>query len=184
MAEVGSNRGVEVAGVGVAEGHGPGSIMQRRELFWQNVMQEILSGLSAAAAANAGRLSASPVGAAGSGSPTADLFDGRLAVITKLGQRIAIADIFPLFACSLPMNARDSVLAMEVQCTVYQVRTPAGEVFTVPLHEIAAFHTLSAQLVERLQQAAGGPSDTPQGDRKPFGFAAFTSLTKAGREQS
>jgi hypothetical protein len=160
-------------------------VLHRRDLFWQNVLREMLNGLAAAAAMSAGRLSATPSGAAHGGSPTDSLFDGRLAVITRLGHRIPVADVVPMFACSVPYgNRADRSLADDVQCTVYQVRTPNGEVHTLPLSEISSIHTLSEKLIQTLQEAAQaqlGPrrADTPA---RPFGFGAFTSL--AHSEQS
>ena len=72
----------------------PGSsIADRRELFWQNVVREYLNSLAVTAAMFGGRLSASASGAAQGSSPVHELFDGRMAVITKLGQRIPIADV-------------------------------------------------------------------------------------------
>lgn len=164
-------------------------VMRRRELFWQNVIREILSGLAAAAAMSAGRLSATPKGKAGGGAPAADLFDGRLAVITRLGQRIPIADITPMFACSIATGPlSDRALAADVQCTVYQITTPGGELYTIPVHEIMSFHTLSEQLIRRLQQAAAeaeaqggtpGAGAAAGTSGRPFGFAAFTSLSRS-----
>lgn len=157
----------------------------RRDLFWQNVVREMLGGLAAAAATSGGRLSVGPKGAATGGSPVHDLFDGRMAVVTRLGQRIPIADVTPLFACSIaiggPGDAMDRAIAADVQCTVFQITTPGGEVYTLPVHEIAMIHSLSHQLVERLQQAASSQNATP-GDDRPFGFAAFTSLANSERD--
>lgn len=169
---------------------------QRREVYWQNVMRETLSGLAAVAAAAGGRLKASPSGAAMGGAPVGELFDGRLAVVTRSGQRIPIADVIPMFACSVCPDTGDEacdrgerMLAEDVQCTVYQLRTPGGEVYTLPIHEIVAFHTLSEHLVRQLAEAAHlasrakrGPIDPGGGE--PFGFAAFTSLARSQREAS
>ncbi len=156
----------------------------RRDLFWQNVVREMLSGLAAAAATSGGRLSVGPKGAATGGSPVHDLFDGRMAVVTRLGQRIPIADVTPLFACSIPSSgpsaAMDRAISADVQCTVFQITTPGGEVYTLPVHEIAMIHSLSHQLVERLQQAA--VQQAAPGDDRPFGFAAFTSLANSERD--
>ena len=168
---------------------------QRREVFWQNVMRETLSGLAASASVAGGRLNASASGAAMGGSPIGELFDGRLAVVTRSGQRIPIADVVPVFSCSVcpdtgdPItDGQDRALAADVQCTVYQIRTPGGEVFTVPIHEIVAFHSLSDHLIKQLaetarqtQQAQQGPIDPGGGE--PFGFAAFTSMARSQREQ-
>jgi len=166
---------------------------ERREVFWQNVMRETLSGLAAAASVAGGRLNASASGAAMGGSPEGELFDGRLAVVTRSGQRIPIADVVPLFSCSVCPDTGDPItdgedreLAADVQCTVYQIRTPGGEVFTVPIHEIVAFHSLSDHLVRRLAETARdsrrGPIDPGGGE--PFGFAAFTSMARSQREEA
>ena len=72
----------------------------RRDLFWQNVVRDTLMAL-AAAAGSGGRLAPTPSAAATSPSPVDEMFDGRMAVITALGQRIPIADIYPVFACSV-----------------------------------------------------------------------------------
>lgn len=167
-----------------------GVVAGRRELFWHNVIREILNSLAGAAAAAGGRLTPTASGAAQSGSPASELFDGRMAVVTRFGQRIPIADIYPVFACSVPTagpsSAETRMLSMDVQCTVFQIRTPAGEVYTLPVHEISAIHALSEHLIQRLaeqaRQAAGAGSTPQQGDETPFGFAAFTSLAQS--EQS
>lgn len=182
-----------------------------RELFWQNVIREMLTSLSMLsmkmeAQAGAQKMADSqviidtPEGTLTQGVPVEldeeedeepgeeSLFDGRLAVITSLGNRIPIADVHPLFACGVTDNADDRSLATAVECTVFQIRTPPGEVYTLPLSEIRGFHSLSPELVERLQRQAeaqlnhltGGPDEENQ---QPFGFAAFTSLAKADREK-
>lgn len=156
-------------------------VIRRREVFWHNVVREILSALSAAAASS-GRLKASPAGAAMSASPTDDIFDGRMAVITRLGQRIAIADVFPVFACSVSNTRGDRMLSGDVQCSVFQIRTPAGEVYTLPLHEIAAVHSLSEDLLKRMEAAAEVVEEADEGEGRPFGFAAYTSLARSERE--
>ncbi|MEM0982357.1 MAG: hypothetical protein AAGI17_00240 [Planctomycetota bacterium] len=169
-------------------------VAERRDIFWQNVMRETLSGLASAAAAMGGRMSATPSGAAQGGSPIGELFDGRMAVITRSGQRIPIADIVPLFACSVCQHTDDTaeddmqrMISADVQCTVYQIRTPGGEVYTLPISEIVAMHALSDSLIKQLSQAAQqaamsqqGPIDPGGGE--PFGFAAFTSLAQSQRE--
>ena len=163
-------------------------IMQRRELYWQNVIREVLSSLAAAAAASAGRLSPTPAGAAGGASPVAELFDGRLAITTRSGARLPIADVVPMFACSVSSgNPNERSLSAYVQCTVFQIRTPGGEIHNIPLHEITSFHALSDHLIRRLQEAANqqvaSTTTGKQGDARPFGFAAFTSLAQAEQEQ-
>lgn len=156
--------------------HAPDQALQRREVFWQNVTREILSGLAAAAAMS--RPASGAKGAASGVSPTADLFDGRLAVVTTLGQRIAIADIYPVFACSIPNSAIERDLSTDVQCSVFQIRTPTGEMYTLPIHEIRQIHSLSEELMAKLASAAERAS-TARPSERPFGFAAFTSLAKS-----
>lgn len=167
-----------------SSGAGLEEVVRRRELFWQNVVKEILSALSVAAG-SAGRLSASPKGAAMSPGPLDEMFDGRMAVITRLGQRIPIADVYPVFACSVEKNPGDRGLSTDVQCTVFQIRTPGGEVFTIPVHEIVAVHSLSEELVRRMEEAARAAQMEEDGSERamPFGFAAFTSLAQAERER-
>lgn len=191
-------------------------VAELRELFWQNVIREMLTSLSMLsmkleAQRQAERITpgsviiSTPEGTitqGGSDAETADeaeeegdvsdeasLFDGRLAVITTLGNRIPIADVHPLFACGITSNASERSLATAVECTVFQVSTPQGEVYTLPLSEIRGFHSLSPRLVAMLQQQAeaqlnqitgGSGSETDQ----PFGFAAFTSLAKASKANS
>ncbi len=157
-------------------------LARRREVFWHNVVQEILSALSVAAGSE-GRLSATAGGAATSPSPLDEMFDGRMAVITRLGQRIPIADVFPVFACSVETHPGDRALSMDVQSTVFQIHTPGGEVFTLPVHEIVAVHSLSEELVRRMEQAseASHMEDPETPASMPFGFAAFTSLSKSER---
>ncbi len=138
------------------------SLAATRELFWQNVLQELLTGLSAQCAQGEEK----------------DLFDGRLAIITSQGNRIPIADITPVFACGVPGTAEQKSLSLAVECTVFQIRTPDGEVFTLPLHEIKMFHSMSEELVERVKEAARASEQGTSGAEEPFGFAAFTSLSK------
>jgi hypothetical protein len=134
-----------------------------RELFWQNVMREILTSLSVLCTM---------------GRPeSTELFDGRLAIITALGQRVPIASVFPLFACSIENGAGHRALSMAVECTVFQIRTPGGEVFTLPLHEMRGFHSLSEELIDQIRQQASQQSETDD-DQEPFGFAAYTSLAR------
>jgi hypothetical protein len=183
-----------------------------RELFWQNVIREMLTSLSMLSMKLEAQHQAekidpgtviidTPEGTITQAGPGAaddpeesepserDLFDGRLAVITTLGNRIPIADVHPLFACGVTHNSDARSLATAVECTVFQIRTPPGEVFTLPLSEIRGFHSLSPELVEKLQRQAeaqlnhmrGGPDEENQ---QPFGFAAFTSLAKSSSDQN
>jgi hypothetical protein len=169
-----------------------------RELFWQNVMREILTNLSMVSAqqdqrgpggsggGNPDSASLAPSTGEAAGEENAEemeLFDGRLAVITRQGQRIPIASVFPMFACGIEAPGARA-LALEVECTVFQIRTPGGEVFTLPLEEMRTFHALTPGLMRNLEKAArrearrrGASEDE---ERIPFGFAAFTSLARGG----
>jgi hypothetical protein len=168
----------------------PSEVLAARDLFWHNVIREILTSLSMLCAM---RPEPGPDGvvpeitdeakadAAAKGEPIFDpaLFDGRLAILTRAGERVAIADVYPLFACSLN-SPQDRGLSIALECTVFQIRTPDGHVYTLPLHEMRAFHALTPELMRRLERIArrkqasrnGAPGEEPQ----PFGFAAFTSL--------
>lgn len=106
-------------------------------------------------------------------------FDGRMAVITQLGVRIAIADVFPLFACSIGETALERALSEDVQCSVFQIRTPQGEVFTLPVHEIRSFHSLSEQLMRQIAMASAREDASGIKTSVPFGFGAYTSLARA-----
>ncbi len=147
---------------------GAEGVRATRELFWNNVVREILTSLSALEAEHRGEQGGDQV------------FDGRLAVITTLGQRIPIRSVYPLFACGVSGSPVERALSMEVECTVFQIETPSGEVFTLPLHEIRAVHAVSAELMEQIKQAAGDVAEADEG-QMPFGFAAFTALAKSQR---
>jgi hypothetical protein len=172
--------GSQGGGVGVPASQ----VGQRREIFWQNVVREILNTLAVAAAQFSGRLTPTAKGAASTGTPDHELFDGRMAVITRLGQRIPIADVYPVFACSVPQSAdaEDRMRSADVQCTIFQIRTPTGEVYTLPVHEIASVHALSEALIRRLQAAAQEAAESNGGEVEPFGFAAFTSLARSEQD--
>ncbi len=137
-------------------------VLAARELFWQNVIREMLTSLSVMTAQK-------------SATDPGSIFDGRLAIITKLGQRIPIAGVIPLFACGVQTTKAEQALAMAVECSVFQINTPEGEVFTLPLHEIRSFHSLSEALIEQLAKSAQ-TEENPDGE--PFGFAAYTSMAR------
>lgn len=140
-------------------------VSETRDAFWHNVVQEFLTSLSILYARH-------EAGAA----ETDNIFDGRLAVITSLGTRIPIGGVYPLFACSLSATGAERTLSREVECSVFQIETPEGESFTLPLSEVRSFHALSAELIERIKAETGAPDD--EGESMPFGFAAFTSLAR------
>ncbi len=143
-------------------------IVAARELFWHNAMREILTSLSVA--------SLSRQSGDGQANPADALFDGRLAVLTRAGERIPIAEVFPLFACGINGSDSERALSIAVECTVFQIRTPDGQVFTLPLHEMRAFHALSPEIMKELQELARriGEENDEERIKRPFGFAAFT----------
>lgn len=144
-----------------------------RDLFWQNVLREMLTSLAALSQQVANPDPAAPQ------QPDPSLFDGRLGIVTKGGDRIAIASIVPLFGCG-PTSPSQRDLAMAIECTIFQIRTPDGHVFTIPLHEIRTFHALSPEVMARLEESARRRAARREAadDAPPFGFAAFTSLTR------
>lgn len=130
-----------------------------RAVFWQNVVREMLTAMPALAAAHP------------------DAMDGRIAILTHAGERIPIAGVEPLFPCSfLAPDARQ--LCMAIQGTVFNVRTPNGEIFTIPLKEIRAIHTLSDELLHELEKLGRQFAEDGDSAEEPFGFAAFRSMRK------
>lgn len=127
-----------------------------RHVFWQNVVQQMLTAFPLRAGKNP------------------DLADGRVAVLTRAGERIPIKRVQPLFACSVPSAPSDRALSLAVQCTVFEIHTPDGEIFTLPLEQIRGVHVLTEDLLKQLQAI----NDTPDGADEPFGYAAFTSLAR------
>ncbi len=178
----------------VAMGHTPSSgsgqpmgeipaerVLLRRNVFWNNVVRDILMAMATAATKTTGRVSPTVTGAQASPEPIDDMFDGRVGVITTLGQRIPIADIYPVFSCSSVVPGVDRSVATDVQCTIFRIKTPTGESYTLPISQISGVHSLSAELVEQLERAAeeGSHIDQDHIDGAPFGFAAYTSLARA-----
>ncbi|MEM1072112.1 MAG: hypothetical protein AAGB48_08090 [Planctomycetota bacterium] len=182
------------AGPGLGQGVGldPMRTQGVRELFWQNVIREMLTSLSTAAMAREAQVAAAqrremtsrvdtpegPVSEVTIREPVPEdtLFDGRLAVMTTSGTRIPIGGVTPLFACGIDTSSHERSLSMAVECSVFQIRTPTGEMYTLPLHEIRGFHALTPELVDTLRAQAGvGRIEQPD---EPFGFAAFTSLAR------
>ncbi len=161
---------------------GPRSASERlaqRELFWHNVVREMLTSLSVMAL----RRGSEPY------DPEAEkayreTFDGRLAVVTDLGVRVPIAEVHPVFACSVPGSEAERQLSNAVQCSVFQIRTPTGEVHTLPVHEIRSIHALSEELMQQLERAAMRAQEQSEGEEsRPFGFAAFTSLARDSADE-
>ena len=151
---------------GIPRGYSPLELTAVRDLFWHNIAREMLSGLSVLC------------------QKQPEMFDGRFAVLTRAGERIPIGSISPLFAVSVPGKGPDHDASLAVQCTVFRIQTPGGEVFTLPVQEVRALHTLTPELIEELQKTAEGDDGEP-GDsiartagERPFGLAAFTALPK------
>lgn len=157
-----------------------------RDLFWQNVIRQILTSLSIEWLNRNQALRQLP--APGS-PPPEDLFDGRLGLLTHAGERIPIAQVFPVPPCGAGAGADDATrkLSMAIECSVFQIRTPTGEVFTLPLQEMRGFHALTPELMQALEDAARkDPTEPPPPTDEtgtPFGFAAFTSMERANRER-
>lgn len=133
-----------------------------RHLFWENVVREMLTGLSMSRDAQP------------------ELFDGRIAVLTHGGERIPVAEVAPVFACGIPGSPAERAASIAVECTVFRIRTPSGEVFTLPLSEIRGVHTLSPELMQELakEQRVDEEPDSEENTR-PFGLAAFRSITQS-----
>ncbi|MCC6678718.1 MAG: hypothetical protein IT436_16420 [Phycisphaerales bacterium] len=173
--------------------------LRARELFWANVVREILCSLAEAsqqaAAARASleqarqpppvtpeALMAAPPpgeqpGPTGPPEPVhPDVLDGRICVITTFGDRIPIAEVKPLFAMGVDKSPETRALSMAVECSVFQILTPKGMVYTVPIHEIRAVRAVSEELMTEIEHERGGEN----GPEHPFGFAAFTSMARSG----
>lgn len=139
-------------------------VVEQRTAYWQNVVREML----AAFAILAHRMP--------------QITDGRVSIVTSLGERIPLAGVEPLFPCTVVSDPRERQLCITVQCTVFNIRTPLGEVVTVPLHEITSVRVLSDELLRELEAAFNESGAKPENE--PFGFAAFTSLAKQTESKS
>ncbi len=161
-------------------------VQARRDQFWSNVVRDTLMAMAAAAASSSARMSPTPSAAQHSVAPVDQLFDGRMGIITSLGQRIPIADIFPVFACSAVGSQVDRERSADVQCTVFRITTPTGETYTLPISQIIGIHSLSEELVRQLEAATQefGDDDPDDGNTLPFGFGAYTALSKSEDEQN
>ena len=139
----------------------PEQMNAMRDLFWCNVVRDMLNGLSVLS------------------QQQPELFDGRFGILTREGERIGVRSVSPLFACSIPGSPEEKDASVAVQCTVFQITTPEGEVFTLPVHEIRGMHTMTEELLEKLKALAedeeSGEEDSEQ---RPFGLAAFAALPK------
>ncbi len=162
----------------------PSQTKAYRELFWQNFIREVLVSLIAAQSQATQELREKP--AAPDAANADAMSDGRMGIITQHGQRIPIARIFPVFAQSIePCDAhapREVELAQILQCTIFQIETPGGEVYTLPLHEVRGFHALSEQLMEQIANRARRQRPKQRKNEpeqpEPFGFAAFTRTAR------
>jgi hypothetical protein len=134
-----------------------------REMLWHNVVREMLCALCL----ETGHADA---------SDKPRVLDGRLTVITFRGERIPIGAVRPLINFGVGSTRAEKQLSMMLQGTVFQIVTPDGDVFTLPLHEIRGLHALSESVMQELQAAA--ESNEPSEPGKPFGFAAFTALAQ------
>ncbi|MFO0862092.1 MAG: hypothetical protein U0570_16235 [Phycisphaerales bacterium] len=132
-----------------------------REMLWQNVVREMLTALCI----ETGQGDAD-------GKPR--VLDGRLTLITFRGERIPIGAVRPLINFGVGTTAAEKQLSVMLQGTVFQIVTPDGDVFTLPLHEIRGLHALSESIMQQLQSTAEDAQQATNG--VPFGFAAFTSL--------
>lgn len=160
-----------------------------RELFWHNVVREVLTSLAVLSAERDARPKPGREQRAerpdaqrdDRRAQTDDILDGRLAVITSAGVRVPIAHITPVFACGVPGTPTQRALSLAVECTVFQVTSPSGEQHTLPLHEIRALHALTGELMDKLERAADAENRERDGqtNAQPFGFAAFTSLARS-----
>lgn len=168
--------------------------MALREAFWHDMCREILTTLSVEGLRR--REQAATMELPGGGqmvssvSPEAptesELFDGRMAILTHGGERIPIGEVYPMLACGISGDAADRAVSQAVECSIFQVLTPAGELYTIPVHEIRAFHALTPELMRQIEQAGRDNRSQRRGAESremPFGFEAYTSLARAEREQ-
>lgn len=134
-------------------------LVELRTSYWQNVVREMLAAFSILT------------------HRMPEIADGRVSIVTTLGERIPLAGVEPLFPCTVVNDPRERQLCIAVQCTVFNIRTPLGEVVTIPLHEIVSVRVLSDELMRELEEAFN--TSGANGEKgEPFGFAAFTSLAK------
>jgi hypothetical protein len=135
-----------------------GSPDQLRSLFWTNFLREMLTSISATLTA-----SSVPV-----------QLDGRIALLTNHGERIPVAEVHPLFACSVPGSNVDRDLSAAVQCSIFRVVTPQGDAFTLPISEIRGVHALTEELQKQIEAEMNIDSTS----EAPFGFAAYTQTAR------
>lgn len=164
-----------------------------RQAFWHDICREILTTLSAEGLRRGSH--PEPMTLPGGGQlvssvrpdePEPELFDGRMAILTHGGERIAIGEVYPMLACGVNGDLADRAVSHAVECSIFQIMTPAGELYTIPVHEIRAFHALTPELMRRIEEAGRQNRSRRQGneDREmPFGFEAYTSLARGERER-
>ncbi len=142
-------------------GQDAGAVSKTRMLFWNNVVREMLNDLSIMC------------------QTRPELFDGRFGIVTNQGVRVGIKNIFPLFACSIPGTTWEREASVAVQCTVFRIATPDGEIYTLPVHEIAAVHSMTPELIEQMAKAEReSEGEEEEKESRPFGLAAFTALPR------
>jgi len=167
--------------------------MSLREAFWHDMCREILTTLSVEGLRRRNKPAGVPLPGGGQLVSTVvpppsepELFDGRMAILTHGGERIAIGEVYPMLACGISGDMADRTVSQAVECSIFQILTPAGELYTVPVHEIRAFHALTPELMRKLEQAGRVNRSQRKGSENrdmPFGFEAYTSLARAEREQ-
>ncbi|MGD1915800.1 MAG: hypothetical protein ACFCBV_06410 [Phycisphaerales bacterium] len=197
MSENGATRMPGPGGMAMAGGFGGATsarnAVELRQAFWHDMCREILTTLSAEGLRRQDRPAGVELPGGGQLVSTVtpppsepELFDGRIAILTHGGERIAIGEVHPMLACGINGDLADRTVSKAVECSIFQVMTPAGELYTVPVHEIRAFHALTPELMKKLEQAGRVNRSQRSGaeDRDmPFGFEAYTSLARAEREQ-
>ncbi len=151
------------AAMGVPLAMDPRETKLLREMLWHNVVREMLTALCF----ETGQADAD-------GKPR--VLDGRLTVITFRGERIPIGAVRPLINFGLGNTRQERQLSMMIQGTVFQIVTPEGDVFTLPLHEIRGLHALSESIMDQLRAATEESGQEKKGE--PFGFAAYTQLAQ------
>lgn len=168
------------------------SAMALREAFWHDMCREILTTLSAEGMRRRTQSPAMELPGGGQlvssvtpTEPEPELFDGRMAVLTHGGERIAIGEVHPMLACGIQGDEADRVVSQAVECSIFQIKTPAGELYTIPVHEIRAFHALTPELMQKIEEAGRQNRSQRRGSEgrdMPFGFEAYTSLARGERE--
>jgi hypothetical protein len=167
--------------------------MALREAFWHDMCREILTTLSAEGLRRQHHSPAMTLPGGGQlvssvtpNEPEPELFDGRMAILTHGGERIAIGEVYPMLACGINGDLADRAVSQAVECSIFQVLTPAGELYTIPIHEIRAFHALTPDLMRQIEEAGRhnrSPRRGGEDQDMPFGFEAYTSLARGERER-